>query len=87
MGFKRDLLQESELPKLAVTKNFRRLACARMPLGLGSGTQAFQVFNDEAKLKLRNAYLYLDLSLAHSQEQHSAHRRALFDRCSKNGSN
>ena len=80
-------VEESDIPKTAVTTPFGNFEFVRMPFGLRNAAQTFQRFMDEVLQGLSFAYAYIDDILIASvdETEHLQHLREIFERFTQYG--
>lgn len=80
-------VEESDIPKTAVTTPFGLFEFTRMPFGLRNAAQTFQRFIDEVLRGLPFVFTYIDdlLIASESTAQHMAHLQAVLERLNEYG--
>ncbi|MDY6930035.1 MAG: RNase H-like domain-containing protein [Pseudomonadota bacterium] len=80
-------VEESDIPKTAITTPFGLFEFVRMPFGLRNAAQTFQRFIHEVCRGLDFVYPYLDdlLIASTTAEEHFDHLRRLFERLTQHG--
>lgn len=80
-------VEESSIPKTAITTPFGLFEFLRMPFGLRNAAQTFQRFIDEVLRELPFCYAYIDDVLIASKdaEEHKLHLKQIFQRFTEYG--
>ena len=75
-------VDETSIPKTAITTPFGLFEFVRMPFGLRNAAQTFQRFIDEVLRDLHFSYAYIDdvLIASSTPEEHKQHLKLVFDR-------
>ena len=80
-------VEESSIPKTAITTPFGLFEFIRMPFGLGNAAQTFQRFIDDVLRGLTFCYTYIDdvLIASTNKEEHKQHLHLVFQRFKEYG--